>query len=103
MSDGVATRREMKIQAGGWRLETESGFWRNPGMAWGIDESVIRGEIDNRVKGVVSGRLWLEGIAEPVTLQLSGNAHRDLAGCLLNFKNGKPPLPMRRDATFAPE
>ena len=93
----------MKIQAGGWRLETESGFWRNPVMAWRIDESVIRGEIDNRVKGVVSGRLWLEGIAEPVTLQLSGNAHRDLAGCLLKFKNGKPPLPMRRDATFAPE
>ena len=48
-------------------------------MAWRIDESVVRGEIDNRMKGVVRGRLWLEGVEEPVTLQLSGNAHRDLA------------------------
>ncbi len=64
-------------------------------MAWRIEESVVRGEIDNRMKGVVRGRLWLEGIAEPVKLQLSGNAHRDLAGCLLTFKNSKTPVPMR--------
>ena len=72
-------------------------------MAWRIDESVVRGEIDNRMKGVVRGRLWLEGVAAPVKLQLSGNAHRDLAGCLLKFKNSKPPVPMRTDAAFAPE
>ena len=64
-------------------------------MAWRIDESVVRGEIDNRVKGVVRGRLWLKGVEEPVQLQLSGNAHRDLAGCLLTFKNSKLPVPMR--------
>ena len=35
-------------------------------MAWRIDESVVRGEIDNRVKGVVRGRLWLEGVEKPM-------------------------------------
>ena len=35
-------------------------------MAWRIDESAVRGEIDNRVKGVVRGRLWLEGVEEPM-------------------------------------
>lgn len=72
-------------------------------MAWRIEESVIRGEIDNRMKGVVRGRLWLEGLAEPVKLRLTGNAHHDLAGCLLTFKNSKTPLPMRRDVAFAAE
>lgn len=56
-------------------------------MAWRIHDSVIRGEIDNRVKGVVRGTLWLKGLSEPVTLELEGNACPDLAGCLLQFKS----------------
>src|SRR5436309_855111 len=56
-------------------------------MAFRIHESVVRGEIDNRVKGIVRGKIWLENRAEPVTLELRGNAHRDLAGCLLTFTN----------------
>lgn len=72
-------------------------------MAWRIDENVVRGEIDNREKGVVHGTLWLMGVAEPVKIQLTGNAHRDLAGCVIKFRNTKTPLPMRTDATFAPE
>jgi hypothetical protein len=56
-------------------------------MAFRINDSVVRGEIDNRVKGIVRGRIWLESRAEPVTLELRGNAHRDLAGCLLTFTN----------------
>ena len=91
------------LESGSASLEFISGFGRNHRMAWRIEESVVRGEIDNRVKGVVRGRLWLEGVAEPVRLQLSGNAHRDLAGCLLTFKNSKTPLPMRRDVVFAAE
>ncbi len=49
-------------------------------MAWRIDENVNRGEIDNRVKGIVSGKLWLAGYDKPVTLDLVGNACPDLAG-----------------------
>ena len=56
-------------------------------MAFRIHESVVRGEIDNRVKGVVRGKIWVEGRADPVTLDLNGNAWPDLAGCLLTFTN----------------
>ncbi|MEW6303652.1 MAG: hypothetical protein AB1705_09290 [Verrucomicrobiota bacterium] len=56
-------------------------------MAFRIHDSVVRGEIDNRVKGNVHGKIWVEGRAEPIVLELKGNAHPDLAGCLLTFKN----------------
>jgi hypothetical protein len=56
-------------------------------MAFRIHDSVVRGEIDNRVKGIVRGKIWLEGRKKPVTLELQGNACPDLAGCLLKFTN----------------
>jgi len=56
-------------------------------MAFRIHDSVVRGEIDNRVKGTVRGKIWVEGRAEPVMLELKGNAWPDLAGCLLTFVN----------------
>jgi len=56
-------------------------------MAFRIHDSVVRGEIDNRVKGSVRGKIWLEGRSEPVTLELKGNAWPDLGGCLLTFTN----------------
>jgi len=62
-------------------------------MAFRIHDSVVRGEIDNRTSGIVSGKIWLEGRTEPVTLELKGNAHPDLAGCLLTFKNPKSRFP----------
>jgi hypothetical protein len=71
-------------------------------MAWRIQDSVIRGEIDNRVKGRVRGRLWLNGLAKPVLLDLEGNACPDLAGCLLKFKNTAKTFPIRKQPAFAP-
>jgi len=62
-------------------------------MAFRIHDSVVRGEIDNRVKGIVRGRVWVEGRAEPVTLELKGNAWPDLAGCLLAFSNPQTRIP----------
>jgi len=56
-------------------------------MAFRIHDSVVRGEIDNRAKGVVRGKIWVEGRVEPVVLELKGNAWPDLAGCLLTFTN----------------
>jgi len=56
-------------------------------MAWRIQDSVIRGEIDNRMKGRVRGKLWLDGLDKPVKLEIEGNACPDLAGCLLKFRN----------------
>jgi len=60
------------------------------GMAWRIDEQVVRGEIDNRTRGRVSGRLWLVGREQPVVLDLDGNPWRDLAGHVLKFTNPVP-------------
>lgn len=63
-------------------------------MAWRIHKSVVRGEIDNREKGRVTGKIWLCGREEPVLLELTGNPWRDLAGQQLRFVNPKPePLP----------
>lgn len=73
-------------------------------MAWRIDEAVVRGEIDNRTRDRVTGRIWLEGLAEPVDLALTGNAWRDLAGRRLEFVNPvavKKPLSAEARAGFA--
>ena len=48
-------------------------------MAWRIDKAVVRGELDNRVRGRVTGRIWFVERAEPVVLELQGNCWRDLA------------------------
>lgn len=62
-------------------------------MAFRIHDSVVRGEIDNRTKGIVHGKIWVVGRRKPVALELQGNAWPDLAGCLLKFKN-----PLKRAA-----
>lgn len=62
-------------------------------MAFRIHESVVRGEIDNRIKGAVRGKIWVAGHPEPIMLELEGNAWPDLAGCLLNFTNPLTPVP----------
>jgi hypothetical protein len=62
-------------------------------MAFRIHDSVVRGEIDNRVNGIVRGKIWVEGRAEPVMLELEGNAWPDLAGCLLMFTNPQKRIP----------
>lgn len=59
-------------------------------MAFRIADAVTRGEIDNRRRGLVTGRLWLAGQADPVVLELKGDCRRDLAGCLLTFDNPRP-------------
>lgn len=56
-------------------------------MAFRIHDSVVRGEIDNRTKGIVRGKIWIAGRRKPVVLELRGNAWPDLAGCRLKFKN----------------
>lgn len=59
-------------------------------MAWRVDEAVVRGEIDNRTQGHVTGRIWFTGLIEPVELNLTGNCWRDLAGRRLAFTNPDP-------------
>src|SRR5437016_13570149 len=71
-------------------------------MAWRIHDSVQRGEIDNRERGVVRGKIWLHGLLEPVTLDLKGNACPDLAGCLLTFENPGKTVPLRMNSRMDP-
>ena len=59
-------------------------------MAWRIDEAVTRGEIDNTVEGRTTGRIWLAGREQPLTLMLDGDCWRDLAGTRLWFENPAP-------------
>jgi hypothetical protein len=59
-------------------------------MAWRIEDCVARGEIDNRTRGSVEGKVWLAGRSDPLVLRLAGNCHGDLAGCLLVFSNPAP-------------
>ncbi len=56
-------------------------------MAFRIHDSVVRGEIDNRVKGIVRGKIWIHKRKGPLLLRLKGNACPDIAGCLLKFAN----------------
>jgi hypothetical protein len=49
-------------------------------MAFRIHDSVVRGEIDNRVKGIVRGKVWVVARKRPVLLELKGHAWPDLAG-----------------------
>ena len=67
-------------------------------MAFRIDSHVIRGEIDNRIKGIVQGRVWLAGMNAPMQLTLTGNACPDLAGCLLKFTNHGKSVPLAKDS-----
>jgi hypothetical protein len=59
-------------------------------MALRLDTAVIRGEIDNTTRGNVRGKLWLVGRAEPVVLDLRGDAWRDVAGSRITFTNPMP-------------
>jgi len=68
-------------------------LFHHSGMAFRIHDSVVRGEIDNRVKGLVRGKIWVAGRNEPVVLDLTGNAWPDLAGCLLTFTNPQQLVP----------
>ena len=58
-----------------------------PGMSWRFHEHILRGELDNRSRGRVTGRIWLAGVEEPLALDLAGDCAPDLAGCVLTFKN----------------
>jgi hypothetical protein len=81
-------------------VQTRCGIiWR---VAFRIHDSVVRGEIDNREKGVVRGKIWVEGRAEPVVLELEGNAWPDLAGCLLTFTNPLQRIPHPHLASLHP-
>ncbi len=56
-------------------------------MAWRLDTCVVRGEIDNTVRGKINGEIWLAQHPRPLRLELTGNAWSDVAGCKIAFHN----------------
>src|SRR5688572_28349329 len=71
-------------------------------MACRIADSVIHGEIDNRVKGTVRGRISIHGAVEPLQIELKGNACPDLAGCRLKFRNAGKTFALPANSKFEP-
>lgn len=59
-------------------------------MAWRIADNIVRGDIDNRLPGIIKGTLYVEGLREPLLLELEGNCDPDLAGRHLTFRNLMP-------------
>ena len=52
-----------------------------------IGEHVAAGTIENTVRGKVTGTLKIKGYDGVLKLDLKGNAHPDMAGCILQFAN----------------
>ena len=65
-------------------------------MAIRLDRAILRGEISNEIRGLVTGLVWIQGRGKPIVLRLKGNCLRDLAGCSITFEN---PLPEVEDLT----
>lgn len=59
-------------------------------MAFRLDQAIVRGELDNTERGHVRGTIWLEGRAQPLTIDLEGDAWRDVAGARITFINPEP-------------
>lgn len=59
-------------------------------MAYRIHKEVVSGELDNTVRGQVTGTLSIVGCEYPVKVRLDGNFHRDIAGCRISFRNPFP-------------
>ncbi|MDF1816052.1 MAG: hypothetical protein P1V20_27880 [Verrucomicrobiales bacterium] len=56
-------------------------------MTFHLGHHVISGFIDNTVRGKITGQLIIDGILEPIMLDLNGNAFADIAGCVVHFEN----------------
>ena len=61
-------------------------------MATRLERFLSHGSISNTEPGRVTGTLWFIDVDEPVTLDLKGDCHRDLAGGLLVFERPDPEL-----------
>lgn len=49
-------------------------------MAWRPYDQLIEGELDNTVRGKVTGWMRFIGLNEKITFDLNGDFHRDIRG-----------------------
>ena len=72
-------------------------------MAFRIHDHVTHGEIDNRERGRITGKIWLRGSDTPVELDLTGNACADIAGCLFTFRVTSETFALPKSHTLFPD
>lgn len=56
-------------------------------MAWRPTENLIEGELDNTVRGKVTGWMRFLGMKEMVIFDLEGDFHRDIRGTKIRLRN----------------
>jgi len=56
-------------------------------MAWRPNEQLIEGELDNTVRGKVTGWMRFVGVKGKVKVDLEGDFLCDIAGCRIRFTN----------------
>ncbi len=61
-------------------------------MATRLERFLSHGSISNTEPGRITGNLWFIDAEEPITLDLRGNPHRDLAGTMFVFERPDPEL-----------
>lgn len=54
-------------------------------MAWRPTHLLIEGELDNTVRGKITGFMKFYGLNEPIKFNLEGNFHRDIRGSKIKF------------------
>lgn len=59
-------------------------------MAWRPNEQLIEGELDNTVRGKVTGWMRFVGIKGKVKFELRGNFLSDITGCKIRIVNPDP-------------
>ncbi len=72
-------------------------------MAYRIHDHVTHGEIDNRERGRVTGKIWLHGNDAALVLDLAGNAGADIAGCLFTFRITSDTFALPKSHTLFPD
>ena len=65
-------------------------------MAWRIEHNVVRGDIDNQMRGRIEGRIWLAGCSDPLVrvlddlVEVEGSEIFDPMPKLQNVQSASP-------------
>ena len=63
-------------------------------MAWRLHDRVVRGEIDNRQRGHVRGKIWLIGRPDPIALTAKPLLRMRMVSLEKMVRQLRPPVAM---------
>ncbi|MFZ4764208.1 MAG: hypothetical protein ACOYMN_04570 [Roseimicrobium sp.] len=55
-----------------------------------LSNSISSGQLSNEIPNLITGVMHLAGRAQPLRLELRGNFLKDIAGCVIDFRNAVP-------------